>query len=398
MRVLVDATTWGNPRGFGRYTRSLVGRVIEIDGDNDYVLLFDRDAPDRAALPARARAVTAGAARSAGPVLAAGSARTPQDVWRMSAAAAREAPDVVFFPAVDTWFPVRSGVPTIVTVHDVIPEVHPELTVLSRRARALRRLKVWAALRRSTRIAAVSEHARREICRRHRVAPERTVVVPCGADDVFRPPVNRAAAQAAAERLGAPAPYLLYVGAPDRHKNFTALVSAFARVAGPSGSHTAELIVVGPNAPEDGQRALAVAAAHGVAGRVRHLGCPSDGELAVLYQGAEALVIPSFAEGFGLPAVEAVACGTPALVTRRSPLPEVLGDAAIALDPLSEDDIARALTLVLGDAGARARLRAAASALAGSGSSASRALSWTRGAEALREALADAVPRARVLA
>jgi len=398
MRVLVDATTWDNPRGFGRYTRSLVGRLIEIDGDNDYVLLFDRRVPNARPGAGRARAVAASTSSALNQVLTGGASRPLGDVWRMSVAATRQAPDVVFFPTVDTWFPLAPGVPSVVTVHDAIPEIHPEMTVLSSRARMLRRLKVWVALRRAGRVVVDSEHARRDVCRVHGLAERRTVVVPCGAADVFRPPMDRAVARASAAELGASPPYLLYVGGPDRHKNLAALVDAFARVVRRGDARDVSLVVVGPpmtnraDAPRPGSAmpvtAEELGAAYGVADRVRQLGFRDDPTLAILYQAAEALVVPSLREGFGLTGVEAAACGTPAVVTRESPLPELLGDAAVSVDPHSVEDIARGLTTVLCDAAARGRMRAAAVARAG-------AFSWSAGAETLRATLDEVGTRRR---
>jgi glycosyltransferase involved in cell wall biosynthesis len=226
------------------------------------------------------------------------------------------------------------------------------------------------------------EPARRDLGRHYGLARERTAVVPCGADEVFRPPADGAAARAAAARLGARPPYLLYVGGHARHKNLDALVRAFARAARRDGTVTASLVIAGPG--EGFEPLLATAAALGVGDAVRHAGFPDDAALAGLYQAAEALVLPSLREGFGLPAVEAVACGTPAVVTRESPLPGLLGDAALAIDPRAPDDLARALDLVLHDAAVRERQRAAARARAG-------AFSWSRSADAMRAVLAEAV-------
>jgi alpha-1,3-rhamnosyl/mannosyltransferase len=387
MRVVIDATTWSNQRGFGRYTRSLVGRLLETDGADDYVLLFDQRVPPDVRLPARARAVAVPTFTAFDPTLGAAGQRPLADLWRMSVASARQAPDVVFFPSVDTYFPVRPGVPVVVTIHDAIPE-DAELTGLPAPARRRRRLKVWLALHQAARIVLDSEPSRRELCRHYRLARERTAVVTCAAADVFRPPVDVCAARAAAARLGARPPYLLCVGGPARHKNVAALIAAFARVARALDPPGASLAIAGPDSPDGSVRAgvAAQAAALGVGDRVAHLGFLADAELAILYQGAEALVLPSLKEGFGLSAVEAVACGTPAVVTRESPLPALLGDAAIVIDPRSEDDIARGLATALGDDGARAR--AAARALAG-------AFSWARAAEALHATLAEVVRERR---
>jgi glycosyltransferase involved in cell wall biosynthesis len=224
------------------------------------------------------------------------------------------------------------------------------------------------------------------VCRHYRVPPARTTVAPCGADDVFGPPADAARARAVAARLGARPPYLLHVGGAAPYKNVGALIAAFARVARRPGFAAVSLAMAGP---DDGRGSLAAAIAadaraHGVGERVVWLGFRGDAELATLYQAAEALVLPSLTEGFGLPAVEAVACGTPAVVTRASPLPALLGGAALVVDPLSIDDIAGALTTVLGDHAVRAGLRAAAVERAGT-------LSWTQTAAALETALRDAV-------
>ena len=387
MRVVIDATTWSNVRGFGRYTRSLVGCLLELNGDDEYALLFDQRVPPGVRLPARARAVAVPTSAALDARLVGGGQRALADLWRMSVASARQAPDVVFFPSVDAYFPIPPGVPTVVTVHDAIPE-DPELTGLSAAAGRRRRLKVWLALRQAARVVFDSELSRRDLCRHYRLARERTAVVTCGADDVFRPRADLEGARAAAAQLGARPPYLLYVGGPARHKNVAALIAAFGRVARRADVPRTTLAMVGPD--DGGGRFRAViaeqAAAHRVEDLVSYLGFRDDVGLATLYQGAEALVLPSLREGFGLTALEAVACGTPAVVTTGSPLPELLGAAAVAIDPRSEEDIARGLAVVLGVPAARARLRAAARALSGT-------FSWSRAAQTLRATLTDVVAR-----
>jgi glycosyltransferase involved in cell wall biosynthesis len=384
MRVVIDASTWGNARGFGRYTRSLVGRLLELNGDDEYVLLFDQRVPAGLRLRAGARAVAVPTSAALDTTLAGGGTRALADLWRMAVATARQDPDVVFFPSVDAYFPIRPGVPTVVTVHDAIPE-DPELSGLSAAARRRRRLKMWLALRQAARIVVDSEPSRRDVCRHYHLARERTTVVTCGADDVFRPPADLDGARAAAARLGARPPYLLYVGGPARHKNVAALIAAFALVARRGDVPPATLAMVGPDDGGGAMRAAIAeqAAAHHVEHLVSYLGFRGDDDLATLYQGAEALVLPSLKEGFGLTALEAVACGTPAVVTRNSPLPELLGAAAVVIDPRSEDDIARGLAVVLGGGDACARLRAAARARSG-------AFSWSRAAHTLRDPLSGA--------
>ena len=148
MRIGVDATSWGNRRGFGRFARNAVGRLVELNPGDEWVFLADAATLGGAPLPAGIRIRPVQLARPPGEAASADSARSPLDIARLSVAAARARLDAMLFPSVYTYFPVPR-VPEVVGVHDLIADQLPHLTLPTRRARALWRAKEGAAIRRA---------------------------------------------------------------------------------------------------------------------------------------------------------------------------------------------------------------------------------------------------------
>jgi glycosyltransferase involved in cell wall biosynthesis len=170
-------------------------------------------------------------------------------------------------------------------------------------------------------------------------------------------------------------PYILYVGSFRPHKNVQRLLRAFRDIDYPE----VRLVVVGPRRPS----LTAYLDELGIGSRTVVLGQLTDEELARVYRGALLLAQPSLIEGFGLPALEAMACGTPAVVSRTTALPEVCGSAGVYVDPLDTREIQKALERVLGDGELRARLR-------NLGIQRARAFSWDRVAATVRALLEGA--------
>src|SRR5262249_42286431 len=203
-----------------------------------------------------------------------------------------------------------------------------------------------------------SDATRRDLLRYYRVAPQKVRAVPLGVEPAFRPVELEAARALAAERYGLTSPFLLFVGTLEPRKNLRALLEAYRRLL---SSHTGE-----GDAPT-----LAVAGARGwwyrdlyrlarelgLDGRVRFLGRVPDADLPPLYSAAAAFVYPSLYEGFGLPPLEALACGTPVVCSDRSSLPEVVGDAGLLVDPTQPAALAGALARILDDPALRQELR-----------------------------------------
>jgi glycosyltransferase involved in cell wall biosynthesis len=346
VRFGVDATGWLNRRGFGRFARNAVSRLVETDSEAEYVLLAH--AAD--GLPARAtiRLVEIGLAPAE--AARAGSRRGFADVLRVARAARAERLDALLFPSLHTWFPFGRA-PTVVGVHDTIAHDLPGLALPGRAERALWHLKERLAIRSARRVFAVSEDSRRRVASRFALRPESVSVVPEAPDPVFSPrrPQDVELARAS---IGAPERYLLFAGGISPHKNVTGLVDAYAASVARSPDPPA-LVIVG--ALEDETFASAAGdvreriARNRLNGRVLLPGFVPDETLAALYAGALAFVSPSLGEGFGLPAVEAAACGAPLVLSDLPAHRESVGDAALYVPPGDVAALEDALVRVAGD-------------------------------------------------
>lgn len=356
MRFGIDAAGWLNRRGFGRFTRNAVTRLVESDTDAEYVLLVDSDTAERAHLPSAARIRVVATSRPPAEAAAEGSRRGIADVRRFGRAARAESLDAFLFPSLHTWFPVRGAV--VVGVHDTIPDDLPQLAFPKRRDRALWQLKQRLAIRGAKRVFAVSEASREAVARRFGLAPGSVAVVPEAPDPVFSPRPSEQAAEALGS-IGARGRYVLYAGGISPHKNVTGLVEAFAAVA-TRLPDPPTLVLVG--SLEDEVYATAAEgvrgriARHGLNGRVVLPGFVADEVLARLYSGATLVVNPSLGEGFGLPAVEAAACGAPLVLSDLPAHRESLGDAALYVPPGDTAALAEALLRLLDDDEGRADL------------------------------------------
>ena len=383
MRVGVDATSWGNRRGFGRFARNVVASLVERHPDCEYVL-FVEAGEEPAGLPDGVRVRPVPVGRSAASAASATSNRPPADLLRLTVAVARADLDVFLFPSVYTYFPVVR-VPTVVGVHDAIARELPHMTLPSRRAQSLWYAKEELAIRLARRVFTVSRASREVVAQRFRVARERLAVVPEAPDAVFGPrPDERVAAELGPLGLGRG--FVLYAGGISPHKSIVTLVDAYARLR-ERVADAPQLVIVGDL---DGDPYLSSAAdvrariaRHGLEPAVHTPGFVSDEQLACLFAAAGVVVQPSLAEGFGLPAVEAAACGAPVLLSDLPAHRETMGDAARYFPPGDADALSDELGALLADDRARTELsRRGRERVAG--------LGWDRGADALRLVLDEA--------
>jgi glycosyltransferase involved in cell wall biosynthesis len=260
-----------------------------------------------------------------------------ETIW-LTAVLARRRPSVFYSPGFNA--PPTCPVPFVFTVFDLI---HLEIPEESSRAKRLYyRLHVKPALRRARAVLTGSEYSRAMIADWGGVDADRVVVIRGAAGPEFTPDGDR-------HEPGFP--YLLYVGNHKPHKNLGRLVRALAQLRDAS---SLRLLLVGSVEPE----LLALAKGAGVADRLVFLGDVPDERLPALYRGAAAFVFPSRHEGFGLPPLEAMACGTPVVSSLATSLAEVVGDAAVAVDPLDVDSIAAGIERIVGDEQLRRELRA----------------------------------------
>ena len=279
--------------------------------------------------------------------------------------------------------PVGGDTPYVLSIHDMSLQLFPECHTWKKRLLTSRLLPL--AARRARLILTPSESTRNDVVRLLPVDPERVRMIPYAASPRF---VRTEPDYARLERLyGVRAPYFLYVGTLEPRKNLPRLVRAFARVAGSLPDH--QLVLVGQRGWKY-QATLDEMARPELRGRVVMPGYVPEEDLPALISGAVAFVYPSLYEGFGLPVVEAMACGTPVLTTRTSSLAEIAEGAALLVDPKQEAGFADALVALASDPALREDLIARGRARAA-------LYSWSRtGREtvaAYREALEGGAPK-----
>ena len=317
--------------GIGTYLRGLLRGLAAIDAETRYVLLGEPS--HAAALGAMPDNFDWARERSPG--------YSVRELWSVSQSVRRLGADL--FHAPHYVLPLGLPCPAVVTVHDLIHLRFPEFRTPLETGYA--RLTVKRALRTARRTIAVSEATRQELVERFGGLATRTVVVANGVDERFRRALAESELAAALARLDLAPGYLLFVGNPKPHKNLDALLAAHTRLEARRGDVPA-LVLAG------GERARRLRAGGGV----DRLGIVAVEDLPALYRGALALVVPSLWEGFGLPALEAMASGTPVVAADRGGLREVVGDDALRFDPGDVEALERTLERLLDDAELRHEL------------------------------------------
>ncbi len=262
---------------------------------------------------------------------------------RLSWEMVRRPPDLLFVPA--HVLPLVRPRRTVVTVHDLgylyFPQAHPPLRRLELHLSTLWNVRV------ADRVIAVSRATKDDLVRRYHVSAERVRVVYHGVEERFRPTSD----PAIPSRYGLPPRYLLYLGALHPRKNLERLLEAYAGLP----EDTPPLVLAGPRGWYF-ERISAAISSLGLGRRVLLPGYIADEDVPALLSAAVALVYPSLYEGFGLPALEAMACGTPVIVSGTSSLPEVVGEAGLLVDPLSVEGLRAAMARLLADERLRAEL------------------------------------------
>jgi glycosyltransferase involved in cell wall biosynthesis len=276
-----------------------------------------------------------------------------RSVWMQAALPrilGRLRPDLVHYT--NYLAPLRGPTPYVVSIHDMSLSLMPGCHTLKKRL--LTSSLVPAVARRARLVLVPSESTRRDVLRLLGLDPARVRVIPYAAGSRFRP--SPQGAPRVLERYGVRPPYVLYVGTIEPRKNIPRALRAFARVAGSLPEH--RFVLVGQRGWKYGE-VVREANRPPIAGRVIMPGYVPEEDLPALYAEATAFVYPSLYEGFGLPVVEAMACGTPVITSRTSSLGEIAGEAALLVEPLDEAGLADALSRVLSDGRLRERLVAA---------------------------------------
>jgi glycosyltransferase involved in cell wall biosynthesis len=345
-------------RGFGRHTRCLVKALLEIDTQNKYIFFAEHAAVSE--LPSHCDVRTIGrggilrrkatGARSIGALIRAS--------WAMSA----ESLDVIVFPAVYSFVPVLTRAKVILVLHDTTAEALPIDALHNRVARMLWNAKVKLGRWQADSLIAVSGYAQRQLSDYFNIPGERIQVVGEAPGPQFRVlDVGDQTGELLKYGVRPGRRVIVHVGGFSPHKNLAHLVREYAALIANQACGDVDLILVGDYREDTFhscyEELTREVARLGLAERVIFAGYVPDEELVRLLNMAAILVMPSLNEGFGLPAVEAAACGCPVIATTASPLPSLLGDGALYVDPRALGELRVQMQEILSSAATRDRLR-----------------------------------------
>lgn len=380
LHVGVDATTWTLRRGFGRHARCLLSALVDVDRINRYTFFIDSPdivpllPPEAAAHVVEAKTPTTRAATADGP-------RRIADMLAMSRALSSSSLDVVLFPTMFSYVPTFGRARRILIVHDASAEMYPRLTLGGWKNRLLWSAKTRLGTWQAHDLVTVSEYSRGTIAAHLGVPADRLQVVGEASDPVFRRladpvPSPRLRALSGNGRRRA----IAYLGGFSPHKNVDMLIRVFGRLHAEPRFSDVDLYLVGDYEHESFvtcyQDLVRLVGELNLGQRVVFTGFLPDEELVVFLNLATVLALPSLTEGFGLPAVEAAACGCPVVATSESPLPALLGAAARFVDPRNEQSLERALRDILDSEDLQRSMRSA-------GLEAAARLSWPAAARRL---------------
>ena len=270
----------------------------------------------------------------------------------------------------------------VVTIHDIIHLLYPQF-LPNRAALIYARVMIRRALTRADRIITVSYNSKRDLVDYFGISPSRVEVIYNGVSPRFRPDVPEEERARVAGKYGLARPYLLFLGGEKPHKNAQNVVRAFAEARRRRPDLPHSLVLAGPM-PASTARIDALIAALDVGQSIVRPGRIAEEDLPGLFAGAEVLLYPTLYEGFGLPVVEAMACGTPVLTSSTSALQEIAGGYAYLVDPLDVDAIARGIVLLTTDPKVR-------SDFVELGRKRARDFSWDKAAERTLEVYGEAL-------
>jgi len=351
MRIGIDARfAVHNRRGIGNYTLSLISHLAELDRRNEYLLYVDSDDRENV-LPTRENF----RARKIGPANYA--------VWEqllLPVRAKEDRIDVLHCTGNTAPVLLDRRIRLVVTIHDMMylkaDSVLPRsASWYQRLGRMYRRVIVPRATRHAARVVTVSRFSKEEILSHLPfLRDEDVTVIHEAGNDMCRPLDRDDAAQQVRRRYGIPGDYILSLGGVDPRKNTQLIVKSFLELKR-QGIIAEKLLVVGVPKSAQGMF-LDRGDSPACQEEIRFLDFVSEEDLRLLYNGATVFVYPSLFEGFGLPPLEAMACGTPVISSNTTSIPEIAGDAAVLIDPTDGEGLKRALTDLLRDQRLREQL------------------------------------------
>ena len=342
MKIAIDVRKWRD-YGIGTYVRNVVRHLARLDRETTY-LLFCNPADE---------STLRDLAENFVPVVDAASGYGLREHVSIPLKLRRLGADLLHSPHYVR--PLLCTVPSVVTIHECIHLLFPQY-LPNRMAFRYARFVMGNAIRKSALVFTVSEASRADILRFYPATdPHKVHVVPNAIDAELLEDPGPEETERVRERYQIRGRFVLFAGNVKPHKNLERLIRAFARVRGQEGNEDLRLVLLGDDVGRYASLRRTADEA-GVRQDVRFFGFVPHQTLAALYRMATVFAFPSLYEGFGLPPLEAMACGTPVVTSRISSLPEVVGDGALLVDPYSEEEIAVGITRVLDDEDLRRRL------------------------------------------
>jgi glycosyltransferase involved in cell wall biosynthesis len=335
VKIAIDVRKWRD-YGIGTYVRNLVRHLAKLDPETSYLLFCNpADEPTLRDL-----------AENFIPVVDRSARYGIREHFSIPLKLRRLGAQLLHSPHYVR--PLLCTIPSVVTIHDCIHLIFPQY-LPNRMAFRYARFVMGSAVRRSALVFTVSEASRADILRFYPATdPEKVCVVPNAIDAELLVDPGEAERERVRERYQIRGRFVLFAGNVKPHKNLERLIRAFARVRAQPGHEDLRLVLLGEDVSRYGSLRRTVEES-GVRQDVRFFGFVPHRTLAALYRMASVFAFPSLYEGFGLPPLEAMACGTPVVTSRISSLPEVVGDGALLVDPYSEEAIAQGISRVIDD-------------------------------------------------
>lgn len=351
LRIGIDARwIFSRISGIGRVTEKLIAHLGETDRRNHYLLFFQQPELEEKYGRRWRSYPNLETVLVPWPIFSpTGQLKLPHFLKKL---------DLDIFHSTNYLIPLLlRGPKLVVTIHDLIPLKFPHFTPRAKKTRYnfLFRWILLRCARKADTVIAVSRRTRNDLIEHLGLEEEKIAVIYNGVDGNYHPLTPAAVRARLKEKWGLAPPYVLFVGRFDPYKNVVGLIRDFKLFLN-AGPGDLKLVIAGhydPRYPE----AFRIVRELGLASRVVFLDKLDEEDLIYLYNGSRVLVQPSYYEGFGLPPLEAMACGTPVICSNRGALPEVVGEAALIVDPDEEGSIARALGRIFSDEGLSSKLR-----------------------------------------
>lgn len=346
MRVGIDVRcAFGRKTGVGYYTYHLLKALFRLDNDNQYLLFFN-------SLKEKPEAVFRGENLSLVQPPVSLPNRLLHFFWRYLHFPAIErfiGPVEVFHSPNYQLIPTKSAA-TVITVYDLSFLKFPEVTMLTAKLHYAK--KIFEYVRGADSVIVISESTKNDLLELTETTEDKISVIPGACDDKFRPIDDGNAIQNVKGKYGIQGDYILFVGTIEPRKNLARLLRAYHRIR---DKLDVQLLLVGTKGWQD-KEIYETYDRLRLSDRVKFLGYIPEEDLPYLYSGALFFIYPSIYEGFGLPPLEAISCGCPVISSHISSLPEVLGEAALYVDPEDENEIAEAILHLHDNAQKRQRL------------------------------------------